>query len=312
MTLRKTLYLFTTFCLATCALATDELEEAGPLVAAFPEHNASDAGAPLEQLPAEIIGMIYGYLTELSDKINLSLASKHLCALRPAFKKVLLHNLEGLRVVFEHSGYLNVNASIDLVVKFKEKPKDIQLPKVQKTQVKTLCLAREFTDYPWTDEDLAALLAGWTQLESADLTGNQKVTKNGLACLPKSLKHLVLNGCSQVSDVGLATVAKLTQLQHLELNRCRRITDIGLATLAVLTALQHLELTHCKQVTDLALGHLVELKELHHLDVSCTQITFEGLEALRARLVHLQYCGLSWAKTLEASLKALTQADLAG
>jgi tetratricopeptide (TPR) repeat protein len=107
-----------------------------------------------------------------------------------------------------------------------------------------------------------------------------------------ALQHLILRGCVQVTDAGLAHLRGFTALQILNLQHCVQVTDAGLAHLRGFTALQILNLQYCVQVTDAGLAHLRGLTDLQHLDLAwCKQVTDAGLAHLRG-LTDLLYLDL--------------------
>ncbi|MCH7726308.1 MAG: hypothetical protein IH991_07505, partial [Planctomycetes bacterium] len=99
--------------------------------------------------------------------------------------------------------------------------------------------------------------------------------------LPLTLYRVVyvnLDGNKQVSDVGLAHLAHLSELGDLKI-RHTSVSDAGMRQLASLTSLHTLALTNTK-VTDTGLKHLSGLTRIHNLFLQETQITDDGLEHL--------------------------------
>ena len=69
-------------------------------------------------------------------------------------------------------------------------------------------------------------------IKSLDLSEVSKIINNEalsqiLPMLPK-LQSLDLNGCTQITDAGLAHLTRLTSLKSLILAFCHQITDVGL------------------------------------------------------------------------------------
>ena len=74
----------------------------------------------------------------------------------------------------------------------------------------------------------------FASLTSIDLT-NMQVADSGAGWLAAgcvNLKSIILDGCGEVSDLGVTAMADLRQLQKLSVARCTQITDVGLSWLA--------------------------------------------------------------------------------
>ena len=72
----------------------------------------------------------------------------------------------------------------------------------------------------------------------------------------------------QVSDLGLALLASLTNLESLNISRCGMVSDSGLQLIRYLTNLQALNLHGCRQLADEA---LISIADLSQLTVSAPQ-----------------------------------------
>ena len=90
---------------------------------------------------------------------------------------------------------------------------------------------------------------------------------------------------TQVTDAGLAVLARFTNLTRLHLDRTR-VTDAGLHQLAGLTRLEYLNL-YGSSVTDAGLAQLGALGALRQLYAWRTGVTPAGADRLRARLPKL-------------------------
>ena len=112
-----------------------------------------------------------------------------------------------------------------------------------------------------------------------DLTGTQ-ISDVGLEPLERltQLRTLML-GNTQITDAGLQHLKQLSQLEYLGLHETH-VTDAALVHLKGLTSLGWLNL-HNTQVTDAGLNHLAGLTRLSFLDISDTQVTDGGLVHLR-------------------------------
>jgi uncharacterized membrane protein len=105
-----------------------------------------------------------------------------------------------------------------------------------------------------------------------------------LAALAPQTVWLDLSGTS-VTDAGLATVARFTNLTRLHLNQTA-ITDSGLAQLSKLQHLEYLNL-YGTAVTDDGLSSLTDLRKLRTLYVWQTKVTGAGVSRLRTALPRL-------------------------
>ena len=94
------------------------------------------------------------------------------------------------------------------------------------------------------------------------------------------LEALNLSGCREISDAGLAYLAKLTRLREVNLSGCKSITDASLEYLKGNTELRKLHMTACSQITDTGLSHLRAFPQLEDLNLfACQQITRRGASA---------------------------------
>jgi hypothetical protein len=105
-----------------------------------------------------------------------------------------------------------------------------------------------------------------------------------IAALAPQTVWLDLSGTS-VTDAGLATVARFTNLTRLHLNQTA-ITDSGVARLSKLQQLEYLNL-YGTAVTDAGLSSLTDLRKLRTLYVWQTKVTGAGVSRLRAALPRL-------------------------
>jgi Leucine-rich repeat (LRR) protein len=119
-----------------------------------------------------------------------------------------------------------------------------------------------------------------------------------LKLLP-NLARITLFQCGQVSDAGLAAVAKLSQVTHLNLG-ATNFGDPAMTHVAQLTNLKYLNLANTS-VSDKGLEQLKGLTSLADLDLSSTAITSAGLKSLAALPL----------KSLSLATTAVTDAALA-
>jgi predicted transcriptional regulator len=147
-----------------------------------------------------------------------------------------------------------------------------------------------------TDRQLASLVEAYPMLQTLDLSGCYQITDKGLASLAKleHLQTLHLSECREITDQGLVLLVPLPHLQALNLSGCYQITDQGLTLLAKLQQLQTLDLSFCTRIADQGLAFLAKLQQLQTLNVSfCSQITAQGLASL-TQLKNLQTLNLSF------------------
>jgi len=140
------------------------------------------------------------------------------------------------------------------------------------------------------------------------LLSNSEVTDVELEGLKKltQLEELELDN-TQVSNIGLAHLRRLTQLKILTL-RGTQVGDAGMASLKEMTQLEVLNLADTS-ITDAGLVHLQGLAKLRDLELLNTYVTDEGLVHLRG-LTELSRIGLSTSTNLTevglGHLKAIT------
>ena len=118
----------------------------------------------------------------------------------------------------------------------------------------------------------------------------------------KTLKYLDVQH-TEITDVGLQTIAKLTELESLNLAGTA-IDGGGLARLLTLHKLQHLDLRETKIPPD-ELSPLVGLTELRTVELSSSMITDDVLKVL-GRLPHLQRVVLVKSPVTDHGLANLT------
>jgi hypothetical protein len=100
---------------------------------------------------------------------------------------------------------------------------------------------------------------------------------------------------SQVTDAGLAVIAKFKNLERLHLENTK-VSDAGVATLASLTTLEYLNLYGTK-TTDAGISKLATAKALKKLFVWQTGVTQAGAKALEGKVPGLKVnVGLSEAE----------------
>ena len=112
-------------------------------------------------------------------------------------------------------------------------------------------------------------------LEFLSLPLNIEITDNDIQHLPITLKSISSFG-SEITDAGLAQLARLTSLYYLNLYKCQQITHAGLRSLA------NLKLTHLilGDATDQWLKYLSHMRLVELCLGNCTQLTDAGIKYL--------------------------------
>jgi eukaryotic-like serine/threonine-protein kinase len=136
-------------------------------------------------------------------------------------------------------------------------------------------LPARVTDGELTNLTRLAREPGAERIVRIDLSGCEQVTDVGLAHMARlqGVRHLNLYGCIGLTDQGMRHLTQLERLTRLDLTRCRQLTDQALVPLGGITALEHLSLGGCEWITDAGLVHLTRLKSLKVLSVRGTQVT---------------------------------------
>jgi len=133
--------------------------------------------------------------------------------------------------------------------------------------------------------DWDALIAAMNEHRIARLEASL-ITDDVLARVAK-LDHvtsLSLNGSRSLTDVGLSTIARMSQLKHLNLSDTN-ITDRGLEVLRHLPQLETFEMTWHRGATDTGLAQLKWCDRLERVDLMGT-LTGDGvIEALQGKPV---------------------------
>ena len=83
---------------------------------------------------------------------------------------------------------------------------------------------------------------------------------------PQHIRHLDVNHSEITDEILQNLIQQFPHLETLNLQGCKNITDIGLMSLAGLSNLQVLNLSGCK-ITNESLAYLARLNKLHTLDI---------------------------------------------
>jgi len=139
--------------------------------------------------------------------------------------------------------------------------------------------------------------------------GGPTVTEEGMASIARltDLRELFIWWGSGVTDAGIARIGRLPRLQHVDIS-LSALTDEGVGHLADLPALEELSLKG-KRFTDASLAHLARARRLKWLLLASDrmEITDAGLDHLTG-LKSLRNLGLDGAKLTEKGKTRLMEA----
>ena len=138
-----------------------------------------------------------------------------------------------------------------------------------------------------TDEDLRFIRGLWS-LRELILFGAVKISDAGMEHIGilGLISELDISG-TNVTDNGLAEIERLPFLRRLSLRGNRQISDTSLMHLRSLTRLEHLDLT-LTSITDKGITYLQSMRSLKTLILLGTQITPNGVAALKRALPNCQ------------------------
>ncbi len=311
--IRGTLYLLAALGLSSYALAMEEWE---PALTTLPSVQEEEPCSLLEQLPVELLKMVYDKLDPESKKVFLTL-NKRLSEIRCLFKKINLKNEAGIPCLSSLPELEALKIACEL------SPQGILQLKPRLGGLRVLDLS---DNKLWTVDFifLAPALTNLQQLSLRDCTIQSARSPGYLASFamfllgsPRAheelsylkgltqLQQLDLNGCNHISPSNIGRVLRVAQMQAPDVGPDQ---GIELEALAGLTQLRKLGLRHM-QVTGPSLRHLAGLTQLEELDVSRTFIDSASLEYLLG-LTRLRQLNLSRNDVSDAGIRhlmALTQ-----
>jgi Leucine-rich repeat (LRR) protein len=148
------------------------------------------------------------------------------------------------------------------------------------------------------DLDAISLLSG---LEELDLGIGISLGMGGEPAAPGGGNCRVAGGI-QVSDLGLAKLAKLKKLRRLDVSGAQ-LTPAGLKVLQTLPQLERLSVWNCPALDNSAAEVLAAIPSLVNLDLSYTALGDEGLRSL-AKLPHLKYLYVTETKVTPEAVAA--------
>lgn len=135
----------------------------------------------------------------------------------------------------------------------------------------------------WCDGVDGMYLNALKNLKSLNLSWSDNVTDSGVACIARLelLENLDLANCVKVTDHGMASISSLGKLRSLNLSYCRAISDRSLAGLSNLPSLQVLVLDACDRITDKGLQGLWTCPTLTYISLGgCHNITHRARDRL--------------------------------
>jgi len=115
------------------------------------------------------------------------------------------------------------------------------------------------------------------------------ITDKGLASLAsvglRRLDYLMLGYCTNITDAGLPSIAKMRSITWLSLEVCPHITDAGLNALVGMTNLTGLDLRGCPGITDAGVERLSAKTNWQTIWFGgCPNVTTNAVEKLQRAL----------------------------
>ena len=108
--------------------------------------------------------------------------------------------------------------------------------------------------------------------------GDQTVQKIISSC--PGLTYLSLAYCENVTDVGIAMLARHNSLHMLDISGCP-INDSGAGSLKQAQNLRYLSIAECNLLSDIGIERMSKMENLSYLDISfCTNISDYGMKML--------------------------------
>jgi Leucine-rich repeat (LRR) protein len=204
----------------------------------------------------------------------------------PALSQLEELNLGGTRITGRNLNFL----------KLLPKLKKLSFNGIQRRNARA-CWTPLITDL---DLDTISLLSG---LEELNLGIGVSLGRTGVAVGPSVGEGTCqVTGGIQLTDLGLAKLAKLTKLKRLDVSGAK-ITAAGLSALKNLPQLERLSLWNCKALDDSAASELMALSKLTDLDLSYTSTGDATMKTLAA-LPDLRLLYLTDTKVTPAAVEA--------
>ena len=82
--------------------------------------------------------------------------------------------------------------------------------------------------------------------------------------------------CSEITDVGFASVCSLPRLKTLDISKCSKLTNRGFCGLKKLMKLESLLMAYCNEITNVGFTEVSQLPSLKTLDTTgCSKIDYD-------------------------------------
>ncbi|KAF8418227.1 hypothetical protein EV426DRAFT_681186 [Tirmania nivea] len=273
--------------------------------------------SPMDQLPNELLILIFSKLTHPTDLRNCMLVCTKWasCAVDQLWHRPYVAKWEQFRSVVEtlHSEnatfeYARLIKRLNLTFLAKQISDGTvaSLSMCGRLERLTLTNCRDLTDsgldnlipnnpgllaldlsnlFELTDRTINAISENCTRLQGLNIAGCNKVTDSSLVNLSKNcklLKRLKLNECDNLTDEAVIAIAEnCQQLLEVDLQRCTEITDTAVVHLFKdLRQLRELHLAFCVQITDEAFYKIPshQIESLRNIDLTnCELITDDAV-----------------------------------
>lgn len=139
---------------------------------------------------------------------------------------------------------------------------------------------------PMSDRDWDVLIAIVRERGLTGINARQQMSDSVLARVAAlgQVTRLDLDGCTRVTDAGLAHLERMPQLEDLNLSGWHsKITDSGLAVLRHLTKLRRFDMAWPQRVTDAGMANLQDCGELESVTLMGTRTGDGAIRALAAK-----------------------------
>ncbi|KAF4044280.1 Leucine rich repeat [Phytophthora infestans] len=178
-----------------------------------------------------------------------------------------------------------------------------------------------------TDDAFGGFVDSFPKLRELDVS-NCRLSERAMQHIGqvKSLEVLVIRGCQDISDVGMASLAELTNLKYFDARHCGKIHSIptewtqlevlllgytafaesDAAVLQYLTKLQELELRKCR-IMKRGFQFISRLKHLERLEVAETALTDSRLLEICNNAINLKALNVSNTEISDSGTTGLTK-----
>lgn len=126
--------------------------------------------------------------------------------------------------------------------------------------------------------------------------GDQSVQKIVNNC--HGLLYLSIAYCENVTDIGIAMLARHNMLTMLDISGCS-VSDYGASSLRQSPNIVYLSMAECNLLTDIGIERMSKLENLKYLDISyCTNISDYGMKMLIYEKKCLTYLNIAGCKLI--------------